>query len=316
MSTPAARVACIGECMREVVDLGDGNARIGFGGDTLNTALYLSRQGVAVDYHTALGDDDASGAMCAAWREEGIGTDWVERVQGATPGLYVVRRDANGERSFQFWRDGSPARRLCELPGWPQRARALGGYDWLYFSAITLSILGARGRGLLLDAVAAARAAGVRIAFDSNYRPRAWPDADTARTAVTAALAHVDLALPTFDDEQALFGDAVPGDTAARLRALGVPQAAIKLGGDGCLLLDGDDERQVPAPPVAEVRDTTAAGDAFNAGYLAGLLAGECARAAALRGHRLAGVVIRHPGAIAPRSAMPAASPPRTADAA
>lgn len=303
------RLAAIGECMVEVADLGDGRAQLGFGGDTLNTALYLARQGVAVDYHTALGDDTSSTQMLEAWRAEGIGTAHVERVTGATPGLYLVRTDAQGERSFQFWREHSPARRLCSLPGWSERVRTLQRYDWLYCSAITLSILGDDGRAALLEAVAKARAAGVRIAFDSNYRPRNWPDAQTARAAIRAVLPLVDLALPTFDDEHALFGDATPAATVARLRALGVREAAIKLGAEGCLLYGADGEHTVSAPRVLRVVDTTAAGDAFNAGFLAGLIAGERAENAAWRVHCLAGAVIGYRGAIIPRNAMPADLP-------
>lgn len=301
------RVGAIGECMLEVACLGDGvfaPARLGFGGDTLNTALYLARLGVEVDYHTALGDDPGSAAMIEAWREEGIGVDCVERVADASPGLYLVRTDASGERSFQFWREHSPARRLCALPGWPRRVRAFATCDWVYFSAITLSILGDDGRTALLQAVAEARAHGVRVAFDSNYRPRHWRDPQSAREAIERALAHVDLALPTFEDERALFGDETPEACLARLRAHGVEMAAIKLGADGCLLYDRHGSRRIAAPPVAPVIDTTAAGDAFNAGFLAGLIHGEHAERAALRGHRVAGIVIRHRGAIVPRAEM------------
>jgi 2-dehydro-3-deoxygluconokinase len=295
--------------MIEVADLGDGRAQLGFGGDTLNTALYLARLGVQVDYHTALGDDAGSAHMLQTWREEGLGIAHVECVPGATPGLYLVRTDAQGERSFQFWREHSPARRLCALPGWPERVRALSRYDWLYFSAITLSILDDAGRAALLDAIAAARGRGARIAFDSNYRARGWTDAGAARAAIRAALPLVDLALPTFQDERALFGDTAPAQTLQRLRAAGVAHAAIKLGAEGCLVFDDARERIVTAPRVARVVDTTAAGDAFNAGFMAGLIAGETPDHAALRGHLLAGTVIQHRGAIIPREAMPADRP-------
>jgi 2-dehydro-3-deoxygluconokinase len=307
MNANAAQIACIGECMIEVACLDDGlrgsRAQLGFGGDTLNTALYLARQGVGVDYHTALGDDASSAAMIDAWREEGIGTGEVEIVSGATPGLYMIRTDAYGERSFQFWREHSPARRLCALPGWALRARRLQAYGWLYFSAITLSILGEDGRIALLEAVADARAQGARVAFDSNYRPRHWIDPGVARRAIKHALAHTDLALPTFEDERALYGDASPHDTLARLSDLGVATAAIKLGAEGCLLHDRHGSRRIAALPVSRVVDTTAAGDAFNAGLLAGLMRGDSTDHAALLGHRLAGVVIQHRGAIAPRNA-------------
>ena len=68
------RVACIGECMIELSEMPDGRLARSFGGDTLNTAVYMARLGAAVDYVTALGDDDWSGEMLAAWQGEGIGT--------------------------------------------------------------------------------------------------------------------------------------------------------------------------------------------------------------------------------------------------
>lgn len=302
---PAPRVACIGECMIEVSDLGGGAARLGYGGDTLNAALYLARLGVAVDYHSALGDDPYSARMLGAWQAEGIGTAHVACVRGALPGLYLVETDARGERSFRFWREQSAARRLADLPGWPQRAQQLAGYDWLYFSAITLSILGEAGRERLWAAVDGARARGARVVFDSNYRPRGWPDAATARAAVQHTLPRVDLALPTFEDECALFGDEDPLRTLERLAAAGVPRAIVKCGPEPCFVRDQGRVERVPALAVDRVVDTTAAGDSFNAGLLAALLDGATLAESARAGHRLAATVIQHRGAIIPREAMP-----------
>lgn len=297
-----AAVACIGECMLEVAALGDGAARLGFGGDTLNTALYLARAGVPVTFHTALGDDDWSQRMLAAWQAEGIDTAWVEQVRGALPGLYAIETDARGERRFSFWRNESPARRLTELPLWPERVAALARAPWIYLSAITLSIVGAAGRERLGAALAQARAAGAVIVFDGNYRPRNWPCASSARAATTLLWQLTDLALPTFDDEAALHGDRSPEATLERLNAAGVTRAAIKLGADGALVADGDRIARVPALVVPTVVDTTAAGDAFNAGLIAAHLRGDSLDAAARAGHALAARVIQHRGAIVPRA--------------
>jgi 2-dehydro-3-deoxygluconokinase len=71
-----------------------------YGGDTLNTAIYLARLGVAVDYVTALGDDPWSDEMIAGWAAEGVGTEQVARVPGRVPGLYIIQTDAR-ERSMR-----------------------------------------------------------------------------------------------------------------------------------------------------------------------------------------------------------------------
>src|SRR5919202_771546 len=111
------RVAAIGECMLELSSTGGRAYDLAYGGDTLNTAVYLARLGVEVDYATALGDDPLSAEMLAGWRAEGIGTRLVLAVPGRLPGLYLIRRDERGERSFLYWRDRAPARELFDLPG-------------------------------------------------------------------------------------------------------------------------------------------------------------------------------------------------------
>ena len=105
------RLAALGECMIELRHAGANDFVQGFSGDTLNTAIYLSRllgaDDARVDYVTALGDDPYSERMIAAWRAEGLGTNLVARLPGRLPGLYVIRTDSKGERSFHYWRGES-----------------------------------------------------------------------------------------------------------------------------------------------------------------------------------------------------------------
>ena len=299
------KVASIGECMIEFSAAGGGLFARGFGGDTLNTALYLSRLGIATSYVTALGDDGLSEAMLAAWRAEGIVTDEVMRFPGRVPGLYMIERDAHGERSFLYWRDRAPAREFFDRADEAALER-LSRFDLLYFSGISLSLYGDAGRARLRELLVAARRNGGKIAFDGNYRPRGWTDPATARRAFGEILPLIDLALPTLEDEQALFGDADAAVCIARLRAAGIKEIIVKRGGLGCLIFVDGACVEVPPPKLVQPVDTTAAGDSFNAGYLAARLRGASAVEAARAGHRLAGVVIMSPGAIIPREAMPA----------
>jgi 2-dehydro-3-deoxygluconokinase len=94
------KIACIGECMIELTQVSEGQLARGYGGDTLNTAVYLARLGSYVDYISALGDDPWSDEMIAGWRAEGVGTDHVARVSGKLPGLYMIETGADGERRF------------------------------------------------------------------------------------------------------------------------------------------------------------------------------------------------------------------------
>jgi len=242
--------------------------------------------------------------MLAAWRAEGVATDEVLRLRGRVPGLYMIERDGRGERSFLYWRDRAPAREFFEHADDAALER-LARFDWLYFSGISLSLYGDAGRVRLLELLTTARRRGGRVAFDGNYRPRGWSDAASARRAFESILPLVDLALPTLEDEQALFGDADVAACIARLRAAGVAEIVVKRGGLGCLIQAEGRIAEVPPPKVVQPVDTTAAGDSFNAGYMAARFNGASPIEAARAGHRLAGAVIMLPGAVIPREAMP-----------
>ena len=203
------RIALIGECMIELQQRADGSLQQSFGGDTLNTAVYLSRalgDKAQVDYVTALGDDSFSDAMCEIWSSEGIGLDLVQRLPGRLPGLYCIQTDANGERRFLYWRNEAAVRDCFTTPAAEPILAALADYDVLYFSGITLAVLGALGREKLIQTLIEARQRDARIVFDNNYRPRLWASVEEARSAYRSVLPYVDLALLTVDDEQALFG--------------------------------------------------------------------------------------------------------------
>ncbi|MEO3432008.1 sugar kinase [Inquilinus sp. CAU 1745] len=302
---PSARFVSIGECMVEIRLLEGDRATIGFGGDTLNVAAYLARLGASVDYATALGDDPYSDAMMAGWAEEGIGTGLVRRLAGRVPGLYTIRTDKKGERSFHYWRDSSPARELFDLPDAENLAVALAGYGLIYLSGISLSLYGRAGRERLFGALDRAREGGSLVAFDSNYRPRGWDSADEARAVFAEMARRTDIALPTLDDEAALHGDADAASCARRLREAGIAEVVVKHGPGGCWIDGPDGAFEAPVPVKVDPVDTTAAGDSFNAGYLSGRALGADQRASALRGHWIAAAVIAHRGAIIPRSAMP-----------
>lgn len=303
---PDMRVACLGECMVELSEHGDGRLTRSFGGDTLNTAVYLARLGTPTDYVTALGTDPLSDEMAAAWQAEGVGTSAVLRVAGALPGLYLIQTDNAGERRFFHWRDSAPVRRLFQLPDAAVAEDALCRAGLVYLSGITLSLFSGADRERLFAVLAQARQAGARVAFDTNFRARGWPDLQAARDAFERAFRASDVVLAGVEDHAPVFGSADPAAVMARLSDAGVAEAVVKHALPACQVRCGDTDALVPAAPVAGVVDTTAAGDSFAAAYLSARLAGRGPVAAALAGHRLAGIVVRHRGAIIPRNAMPA----------
>ena len=293
----ALRIVLVGEAMIELSRRGEG-WQLGYGGDTLNTALHLARDGHDVAYLTALGTDPFVGGMLERWRGEGLDCSLVLHHPARATGLYAIQTDAAGERSFAYWRDTSAAREMFGLDGTSAACEAAEGADMLVFSLITLAILPPDGRERLLALARAVRARGGQVAFDGNYRARLWPDAQTALAGRDAAIAVADIGLPTLEDEAMLSGADEAAAVAAHWNGLGCKETVVKLGSKGCRLPDGT---IVPPPKVFTPVDTSGAGDAFNAGYLGARIRGEGVEQAALAGHALAGWTVIRPGAIPDR---------------
>lgn len=301
------KIALIGECMLELHGTAFGAMQQSYGGDTFNTAVYLSRcagDSLSIWYATALGDDSLSDELLRRWAKDGLELGLVRRIAGRLPGLYQIEVDAHGERKFSFWRDQSAARAYFDAVQTALEQRA-AEWDAFYFSGISLAILPPAGRDRLFALAQALRERGARVVFDNNYRPRLWPDAAVARDSFLRAFQVASLALITADDHQALFGLSSAHDAVAAVQQLAIPEIVIKRGAAPTLVRDGSGPWEaVPAEVVPRVMDTTAAGDSFAAGYLSRRLQGASPLAAAQFGNRLAARVIQHAGALIPLGAM------------
>ncbi len=303
-------VACFGECMIELNGEAFGTMRQTFGGDSLNTAVYLARCaagcGLTVSYATAVGDEFLSDGLLARWQAEGIDLGLVRRLPGRMPGLYQISVDPRGERHFSYWRGQSAARDYFEVDETPlERDVQARRLQALYCTGISLAILPPSGRARLLALARRMREQGGSVAFDNNFRPRLWQHPDLAREAHAAMMDCASLLLLTLDDEQALWGETDADRQRARSIGRSGSEIVIKRGAlptvvktfDGAVI-------EVPTEHVQQVVDTTAAGDSFAGGYLAARLAGRSPSDAARLGNRLASRVIQHRGALMPVEAM------------
>jgi 2-dehydro-3-deoxygluconokinase len=299
----SSNVICFGECMIELSRGSDGVARVSFGGDTLNTAVYLARLGVATSYMTAIGSDAWSAGLRADWVKEGLNTSYVTTHYEKAPGLYAISTDAAGERSFTYWRDQSAARAFFKTNGANKALSAAARAHLLYLSGITLALFTSNERDRILKLCQTVQANGGKVAFDPNFRPRLWRSKEAFQDAIRHIASAISIVLPSFDDEAAVWADQSPEETAARWSALGVAEVVVKNGIAGALTIGGIVRGTIVTAPV----DTTGAGDSFNAGYLAARLSGHSTEAAALAGANLAATVIQHPGAIIAQASMPAA---------
>jgi 2-dehydro-3-deoxygluconokinase len=304
---PMCPMLCIGECMVELARGPDGRFSLALGGDSFNTAVYLARSGVPASYLTALGDDVYSQAILDLAAAENVDASAIARLPGRVPGLYLIETDKRGERTFYYWRDTSPARDVFSGAFSPRVQDALDGAGLIYFSGITLWLYARDGLDGFFERIGAARRNGARIAFDSNYRKRLWGEApEPARAAFSSAIALADIVLPSLDDERLLWGDASPEAVLRRYHDAGVAECVVKDAGGGAYILENGAARHIPVPEKVEPVDTTAAGDSFNAAYLAARAKGRSPAEAVSFGHRLAAIVVSHRGAIVPKEATAA----------
>ena len=295
-------IACIGECMVELAPTGEGVFRQAFAGDVFNTAWYLKALSAApVRFVSAVGTDPLSDAMLAFIGSHGIDTDHIARLPDATVGLYLITL-TGAERSFTYWRGQSAAKRLADDPA--RLESALEGATLAYLSGITLAILSPGARARLMHVLAQFQRRGGQIAFDPNIRLRLWPVRAELDRSLADAYALADISLPSFDDESSLYGDATPLATVRRLAGLGARDIVVKNGPLPTLVAANGQITELPAPAVSDARDTTGAGDSFNAGYLNARLGGADAPTAVRVGQVLAAEVIRHPGALIPLEAL------------
>jgi 2-dehydro-3-deoxygluconokinase len=297
-------VVAFGECMVEVGLTGPTQAALGYAGDTFNACVYLRRQGLSAAFGTAVGEGDPfSAGIMRLMADEGIDTGLVRMAPGRLPGLYAFDRDPAGERRFFYWRAEAPARDYFAMADPARMQAAVREARLVYFSGVTLAIVGERGREQLLGLLALAKSAGAAVAYDPNHRPQLWASRDEARAATEAVLPLCRYVSAEVSDLQGLYGEA--GETLPTAWAeLDAEIVLREPNHDVSVRLAGTMVRVRHDPPVRAL-DTTGAGDAFNAGYLAARLNGRDPRAAVLAARRLANIVVQHIGAIIPRSAMP-----------
>lgn len=290
-----------GEAMLEYHSHGGADG-LRYGGDTLNTAIHLARMGLDVAYVTAVGTDPISDALVAAWADEGVDTNYILRHPSRSPGIYAIHVDELGERSFLYWRDKSAARDMFALPAMAAVLAAAESAPLLYFSLISLAILPHDGQTKLINLATTVRHNGGKVAYDSNFRRNLWPSVEEARRVSEIAMAVSDIGLPTNVDEQQL-NDAPTSETqiAIRWHEAGCNEVVVKAGENGCLYSDSSFPARHVDANVVVVVDSSGAGDAFNAGYLASRHEHRDVDTAIKSGQRLATWVIQRSGAIPSR---------------
>ncbi len=291
---------CIGEAMAELRRTDTGSFDVSFAGDSFNTAVYASRilGDNKVGFCSVIGQDPLSSGLLTLAKEEGLNIDYLQHHPSRNIGVYAVATDERGERSFYYWRDQSAARTLLTHA---DETKYIPKAQVIYFSAISLAVMDKAARALLFQTLTQRQNEGCLIAFDSNFRPKLWEDIPTAQHMISKAWEMADIALPSIDDEMALF-DETAEQVIARFTAQKWHSIAIKRGDKGPLSPHLPTAQHPPFSVAEKVVDTTAAGDSFNAGFLASLTTGQPLPQCLTTAHRLACKAIGVRGALIPKS--------------
>ena len=296
------KLATLGECLIEISEvdtkINKNIKKFAYGGDVLNTSVYLSRNNIKTSFISALGNDSNSHWLLEEWQKENIDCSLVQKLDGYYPGLYMIELDDVGERSFMYWRNNSAAKNFFENTSLLKKTlRSIKNFDYIYFSGITLAIMSEKVRDYFINYLKKFRLNGGKVIFDSNYRPILWKTQYQAKNNYIKVYKNCDIALPTYDDEKLLFNYKTKKECVQAIQKKGVKDIVLKLGKDGCFYLDEGKQVLVSTGKVKSI-DTTGAGDSFNAGYIAAIINGKDKNNACKYGNSIAKDVITKKGAI------------------
>ncbi|OKY27888.1 sugar kinase [Thalassotalea sp. PP2-459] len=294
-----------GECMIELMHTSSMTMKQSFAGDVFNTAVYLKRlfPNTNVNLVTAVGQDHFSENMVKYFQDEYLSTDYVFRSETKIPGLYAIQLDQYGERSFTYWRDNSAARTVMDFIN-EDITKQLSKGDIFFFSGISLGVVRPESRDKFWQCIAELKAAGVKIAFDLNYRPKLWATKAEAQAQFLLAFEASDILLPGVDDFAAIFDTNDIHGVISFFEQYHYQELVVKNGEKNVYCLSSTGQDIVDVTPVKQVVDTTSAGDSFNGGYLGARMAGHSITKSVELANQVAGFVIQHPGAIVESSAF------------
>ena len=255
------------------------------GGSAANVAVWLAAQGVPTSYVGRVGDDALGRESVTALTDRGV-TAWVSTEPDRTTGTCIVLVEPGGERSMLPDAGANATLTAADLP---QRAFRPGGH--LHLSGYTLLNPGSRDAGLA--ALSMAAAADMTVSVDPSS---AAPLAELGAARFLSMTRGVDLLLANRDEAAVLAGTSDPHLAAQQLGDT-YREVVVKLGADGAMWQQGFIGASAPAERGVEVVDTTGAGDAFAAGFLASWLLHPEPETALAAGCRLAARAVSKVGA-------------------
>jgi 2-dehydro-3-deoxygluconokinase len=294
---PPMRVLTLGETMVLLDGVEGGGFALGapfrlrIAGAESNFAVALVRLGVPVTWISRLGSDPLGDLLYATLAAEGLDLGQVERDETAPTGLFFKWHEEERGRVL-YRRTGSAASRLR-----PENVptAAFEGVALVHLTGITMA-LSESARETVLAVAQDARARGITVTFDPNYRPALWEGPREAWKSQLEVLSCVDWYLCGEHESELLTGTRSPAGIREVVRAAGAREVAVRVGARGAWVWEGDEAVEVPPPRLEDVVDEIGAGDGFAAGFAYGLLQGWGQRACARAGNLIAAHALRGTG--------------------
>lgn len=293
-----------GECMVELLNVSP-NAQLpqtlkqSFAGDVFNTAVYLKRvfSDMKVNIVTAVGTDEFSTNMVEYFQQQSIETDFVYRSDDKIAGLYSIKTDSDGERTFTYWRENSAAKQVMKSIDSTEIDKMSQG-DVFFFSGISLAVVTPEDRPKFWEMVEQLKSKGVQIIFDPNYRARMWTSPDEAKQQYHQAFTLSNISLPGVDDFKQLYQLNTAEEVITFSEDYTFDELVIKNGEQGVVYIKDNVRTDISITPVDNVVDTTSAGDSFNGVFVGARTAGIEGNEAIKLASASAALVIQHKGAI------------------
>lgn len=262
------KIWVLGDAVVDLLPDGEGRLLQCPGGAPANVAVGIARLGGKSAFIGRVGDDPFGRFMAKTLADEGVDVNHMRLDPAHRTSTVVVDLDDHGERSFTFM-----VRPSADLFLEPADLPTFSAGEWLHVCSIALSA--EPSRSATFQAMDAIRKAGGNVSFDPNIRPDLWPDENALRRCLEQALQSADVVKLSVEELAFLTGDAdVREGLNTLMQRCPARLVLVTQGKDGVIAWDQGAVKHYPATPVQCV-DTTGAGDAFVAGLLYGLAAGQ-----------------------------------------
>lgn len=250
-----------------------------------NVAIGLERLGHRAGWISRVGADEFGACVRSVIRGEGVDTTHVVEDENAPTGVYFLERRRTDRTRVYYYREGSAASRLS-----PDDLASdyIGQARYLHLTGITPA-LSASCRNAVWEAIRIATEQNVAISLDPNVRHKLWAKSE-ARSVLREMIPHTCVLLSGEGEAMLLAEEETPEAAARALQDLGPQQVVVRLGASGALAVGKDGELVRGGSIDVDVVDEIGAGDAFNAGFLTGLLRNESLERAVLLGNIVGGL--------------------------